>query len=226
MDVNQLVAVVEHAVFRKRTDVPDVLRMAEIDAAWRSGQYYQSHMLTAKNFEDDLTHLTHALGQMSVDGLHLEFGVASGRTINHIAAQRLDYTVYGFDVFSGLPEVWRTGFDEGAFAREALPTVAENVELITGLFEDTLVPFLEEHEGDVGFLHVDCDLYGGTRTILNACKDRIKPGTVIVFDEYFNYPGWEQHEYLAWKQFCAEHDVKYDYISFVSSHQQVAVIVR
>lgn len=226
MDVNQLVAVVEHAVFRKRTDVPDVLRMAEIEASWRSGQYYQAQMLTAKNFDDDLSHLTGALEHVTLDGLYLEFGVASGRTINHMASLRPGESFHGFDVFSGLPEAWRTGFDQGAFARENLPVVIENVELITGLFEDTLVPFLESHAGDLAFLHVDCDLYGGTVTILDACKDRIKAGTVIVFDEYFNYPGWEQHEYLAWQQFCAEHDVEYEYLSMVSSHQQVAVVVR
>ena len=47
--------------------------------------------------------------------LWLEFGVASGRTINYISKFTTD-TVYGFDSFEGLPEKWRDGFDKGAFS--------------------------------------------------------------------------------------------------------------
>ena len=41
--------------------------------------------------------------------LWLEFGVASGRTINYISTFTND-TVYGFDSFEGLPEKWRKLF--------------------------------------------------------------------------------------------------------------------
>ena len=27
------------------------------------------------------------------------------------------------------------------------------------------------------------------------------PGTIILFDEYFNYPNWEQHEFKAFQEF-------------------------
>lgn len=48
--------------------------------------------------------------------LWLEFGVASGKTINYISKFTKD-KVYGFDSFEGLPEKWRDGFDKGAFNR-------------------------------------------------------------------------------------------------------------
>ena len=223
MDSNNLLQLIEYSVFGKRTDSMDVLQFAKIDAAMNSARYYQRHMLTAKNLPSDLDHLSFALSHAKLDGLYLEFGVATGRTLNHIASQRPNDTVFGFDVFSGLPENWRTGFDAGAFARTALPPVGKNCELIAGLFENTLPPFMAARSRDVAFIHIDCDLYGGTKTILETCRPFIKPGTVICFDEYFNYPGYELHEMKAWHEFREQYGVAYEYLGFVSAHQQVSI---
>ncbi len=48
-------------------------------------------------------------------------------------------------------------------------------------------------------------------------------GTVIVFDEYFNYPGWREHEYKAFREFLRAFEATYEYLSFVDSNQQVGV---
>ena len=78
------------------------------------------------------------------DTLWLEFGVASGNTINYIS-QFTDDKVYGFDSFEGLPEKWRDGFDKGAFSQNGtLPKVNQNVELIKGWFNETLLPFIQK----------------------------------------------------------------------------------
>ena len=70
--------------------------------------------------------------------LWLEFGVASGKTINYIS-KFTNNKVYGFDSFEGLPENWRDGFGKGAFSRNGnLPEVNANVELIKGWFDNTL----------------------------------------------------------------------------------------
>jgi hypothetical protein len=77
--------------------------------------------------------------------LWLEFGVASGDTINYISKFTND-KVYGFDSFEGLPEKWRDGFDKGAFNRNGhLPQVNSNVELIKGWFNETLLNFIQTH---------------------------------------------------------------------------------
>ena len=73
----------------------------------------------------------------------------------------------------------------------------------------------------MAFLHIDCDLYSSTQTIFNLLSDRIVPGTVILFDEYFNFPNWENHEFKAFQEFVAEKGVKYTYLGF--ARQQVAV---
>lgn len=114
-------------------------------------------MLIANNAEDDLSLLSRAMSLKKNDGLVLEFGVASGRTINHIASLTED-KIFEFDVFSGLPEDWRTGFVKGTFAQTP-PEVRKNVELIIGLFEKSIPLFLPRfgHQ-DIALLHIDCDL--------------------------------------------------------------------
>jgi hypothetical protein len=47
-----------------------------------------------------------------------------------------------------------------------------------------------------------------------------------VFDEYFNYPGWRQHEYKAWQEFIVANKLNYQYQGFVRREQQVGVIVK
>jgi hypothetical protein len=75
--------------------------------------------------------------------LWLEFGVASGKTINYISKFTTG-KVYGFDSFEGLPEKWRDGFDKGAFNMNGiLPKVNHNVELIKGWFNNTLPDFIK-----------------------------------------------------------------------------------
>ena len=92
--------------------------------------------------------------------LVLEFGVFSGRSINHLAATVGDeHLVHGFDSFEGLPEFWRDGYAAGAFAVGELPIVARNVRLVKGWFDQTLQPFLDENSGLVALVHIDCDLY-------------------------------------------------------------------
>jgi hypothetical protein len=140
------------------------------------------------------------------DGLILEFGVASGSTIGFLAAHLWSRKVYGFDSFCGLPEPW-AAYPSGYFACQP-PAVPDNVELIQGMFADTLAPFLAKHPGNAALIHVDCDLYSSTRTVLEALAPRIVPGTVIVLDEYWIVP---EHEFMAFQEFLRTSKRRYRY---------------
>jgi hypothetical protein len=72
---------------------------------------------------------------------------------------------------------------------------------------------------------VDCDLYSSTKTIFRLFRDRIRPGTVIVFDEFFNYPGWQRGEYKAFSELLAETGWKHEWLGYCCYHEQVAVII-
>ncbi len=223
MDILQLVRTsVEHQLLGRRLDSYDIDRVGFLAAAVTSAAYAQRHMRTVPRHADDLALLRAALAMRGVPGLVMEFGVASARTTNFIADQ-VDAPVYGFDGFAGLPEDWRPGFPRGAFAKTVLPEVRANVELVVGWFDRTLLGFLDGHPGPASFVHVDCDLYSSTQTILAQLRDRIVPGTILVFDEYFNYPGWEVHEHRAFAEFIQATGRRYEYVGLVPSHQQVAV---
>ena len=51
------------------------------------------------------------------------------------------------------------------------------------------------------------------------------PGTVVLFDEYWNYPGWRQHEFKAFREFIDRTGLTYRYEGFVPTAHQVCVVI-
>ncbi len=184
--------------------------------------YIKANMSRAQMFVDRWALLQFAVRRATVSGLFLEFGVEDGRSITWIARHHAG-TVHGFDSFAGLPEDWAGTFEtKGSFGRGGKPPkVPANVELHVGWFADTLPPFLARHREPLAFLHIDCDIYSSTRTVFEHLADRIVPGTVIVFDEYFNYPNWQQHEFKAFREFVAERHLRYEYAGFATKNGHV-----
>lgn len=211
------------------TDSVDLDFTARRLAAESAAEYMVNNMRSAHNFKTDYDLHEWAATQVTPvlyeHGLFLEFGVATGRTLNHWGRIWPNKTIYGFDGFDGLPEDWTWFIRKGHF-KQKLPKVRANCELVVGWFDQTLEYFLERNPAPVCFLHIDCDLYSSTRYVLEQLKPRICPGTIIVFDEYFNFPGWERDEFKAWQEFVKANKVKYEYIGFVSRHQKVAVRVK
>ena len=103
------------------------------------------------------------------------------------------------------------------------PPVASNVHLVRGLFQDTLSDFLILHKEAVAFLHIDCDLYSSAKYVLFSLKERIIPGTVIIFDEFYNYIGWENGEFKAFSEFILETGKQFAYLGY--SREQVSVVI-
>ena len=170
------------------------------------------------------------------DTLWLEFGVASGSTINYISKFTND-KVYGFDSFEGLPEKWRDGFDKGAFSSNGiLPIVNNNVELIKGWFNHTLPDFLKNQNKKVSFIHLDADLYTSTKYVFDTLKDYIDKDCIIVFDELIGYPGFDgdNGELRAFYEFINENNVIYEWIginrnptgNFADNGEQAILIIR
>ncbi|MEN3321212.1 MAG: hypothetical protein V7643_4614 [Mycobacterium sp.] len=200
----------------------DLSYAQDTQAAKESAAFVLENMPTAKVFWESPDTLRYALGEIKGPGLALEFGVATGSTLQIIAdAVGADRTVAGFDVFTGLPETWRTGFPAGEFAQEP-PDIA-GATVIAGLFEDTLPAFLADTDEAIAFMHVDCDLYSSSKTVLDLTCARLAPDAVLVFDEFFNYPGWQQHEYRAWTEFLAESGRTAEYLAYTGNHEQVVV---
>ena len=204
--IDELLAIVKdnnQKLYRMDWEPNQNIRKKIYDIAnFQTAEYVMRHMPKAKAFNYPLNILDYALQQVVIsNGLYLEFGVFSGRTINYIANIISDKIIYGFDSFEGLPETWRSGYEKGTFAVTSIPEVQDNVKLVVGLFEDKLCDFIKQHSDICAFIHIDCDLYSSTAYVLEELKNQIQEGTVIVFDEYFNYPGWQNGEYKAFQEF-------------------------
>ncbi|MGH3794758.1 MAG: TylF/MycF/NovP-related O-methyltransferase [Pseudonocardiaceae bacterium] len=219
--IDRALTAIRDAEFRARRDL---FAASDRDAAASSARFAREMMPKVPTFHNPTLTLDYALTLAPAEGMALEFGVYTGGTLKMIADARNDKQVFGFDSFEGLPEDWRTSMPAGTFSTDQLPDVP-GAELIVGWFDDTLADFLAGHPGPVAFLHLDADLYSSTVTVLEHVGPRLRPGTVIVFDEYFNYPGWEQHEYRAWQEYVAKSGIEFRYEAYTSNNEQVVMVV-
>lgn len=207
------------------TDLDLMGRMRDVT---ESAVFEMEHLKDAADFIQRLQLHRWILRNVPLNGsLFLEFGVYKGDSINRFAELKPDVTWYGFDSFVGLPEAWTLGAKAGAFSRGgALPPVHGNVKLIKGFFEQTLPDFVAAHRGEtIALMHIDCDLYSATKTVLSLTRPMLAPGTIIIFDELINYQGWRNGEYKALMEFAAEQKLRFEYLAYTRTGSQVAIKV-
>lgn len=154
---------------------------------------------------------------------YLEFGVAGGHSIKWWLDRNThnDSKFFGFDTFEGLPEKWGA-FKQGdmAFPVEQLGITDSRALFYKGLFQQTLLPFLENYNGDLKkLIHIDSDLFSSALFVMTQLYRFLKPGDILLFDE-FAVP---QHEFLAFKIFTESFYIKYEVIGAANNYLFVAV---
>jgi Macrocin-O-methyltransferase (TylF) len=205
----------------RRPTAPTLVEMASQRARALSLDYVDANMQRAMFFSAREPLWDFAVRNIGSNGLAAEFGVWQAYSIKRFA--RHFQVVYGFDSFCGLREDW-VGHDllKGNFdLKGLLPSVPANVRLIPGWFEETIPQFLQEHRENFSFVHVDCDTYETASQLLSLIGERLQSGTVVVFDEYLGFHGWQHGEYRAWQDFVTMKNLKYQYIA--CAERQVAV---
>lgn len=138
-----------------------------------------------------------------------ECGVFQGSTFIplalHLAQQRLDKRLFGFDSFAGFDASVATDIAmggaadtekrQGGFSQTSLGFVQRRLtalglgartQLFQGYFETTIE---RAPATRYCFVHLDCDLYSSYKTCLQYFYPRMVPGGVILLDEY-NDPPW------------------------------------
>jgi hypothetical protein len=205
----------------RRPTAPSLIEMAWQRARASTLDYVDAHMQRAMIFSSREQLWEFAVRDIGSDGLAAEFGVWEGYSIKYFAKHF--HLIYGFDSFLGLHEDWLChDLVKGNFDRKGLlPSVPTNVRLVPGWFDQTIPPFLQEHSGNFSFVHVDSDTYEAASTVLSLIGDRLQSGTVLVFDEYFGFHGWQHGEYRAWQDFVVKNNWKYHYIA--CSERQAAL---
>lgn len=157
---------------------------------------------------------------------YFEFGVAGGHSFrwwlekNKMEGSRF----FGFDTFEGLPEKWGP-FEKGAMATklESLQITDARAHFYKGLFQQTLVPFLHRYDGlHPRLIHLDADLFSATLFALTQLYRFLKPGDILLFDE-FAVP---QHEFLAFKIFTESFYIDFEVIGAANNYLFVAIKIK
>lgn len=206
----------------------DVFKTVMRRAVATSADYVEARLDKALLFPNRELLWDFALSKATRAGLFAEFGVFTGWSINYFARALggRDVTIYGFDSFEGLREDWHgTWYAAGHFDLGGQPPpVLPNVTLIKGWFADTIPPFLDSHPGRLAFVHLDADTYESTARVLALLKDRIAQGTIVVFDEYFGFPNWQNGEFRAWQDFVEACHLSYRYLGFSVTQAALQVL--
>jgi O-methyltransferase len=155
---------------------------------------------------------------------YLEFGVWKGDSIANWAKMNthVDSRFYGFDTFTGLPEDWNQSNLRGTFDLDGnVPAIDDSrVTLIPGLFQESLYSFLSSFESTNPIvIHVDCDLYSSTLFVLTALDRVLRPGTIIIFDEFFDL----QHEFAAFLDYTQSFYRQWRGLAHTRDYIQVAI---
>ena len=157
---------------------------------------------------------------------YLEFGVCGGLSFNWWLAHNSNAgsRFYGFDTFEGLPE------DFGPFSKGSMAVALESLNIndsrasfYKGLFQDTLIPFLEQYRnGPRKLIHMDADIFSATLFSLSQLYRVLNDGDIILFDE-FAVP---KHEFKAFKIFTESFYVKYEVIGAANNYLFLAVKIK
>jgi len=199
---------------KAETHLAQIRQYVDIHVQWNSFLFANGSGGKTRFYGLGSTLLDAAVDQAPASGLVLEFGVYHGLSLRQLA-RRVSGPVHGFDSFEGLPEAWKSDEPVGSYsAHGRLPRMPSHVKLHPGWFKDSLPVFVAEQTEKVRLIHIDCDLYSSTRTVLNEIYPLLRIGSILVFDEFLGYPGYERHEFCAWHQFSKEFKVNYEYTGF------------
>jgi hypothetical protein len=158
-----------------------------------------------------------------VRGDYFEFGLWRGKTFCHARRMKARYRLHnmrfwGFDSFQGLPEfsdekdsIWAPGqfacnVDEFHRIARRNGFQENEYELVQGYYNESLTPGLRQRMSGIqaAVVYVDCDLYESTRDVLFFLPPFLQDGTIVCFDDYYNYKGNPlQGEQRALQEFLA-----------------------
>lgn len=119
--------------------------------------------------------------------------------------------IVGFDSFEGMPDGgghprWKKGMFRTNHSGHPFCKIGENVTpsvvrsffkeygllppfLETGTFEKTLPAVIGTKYTKAAVIHIDCDLYDATKTVLLGIHEILQEGAVVLFDDWFNFRG-------------------------------------
>jgi O-methyltransferase len=180
---------------------------------FRNMYFYDSYQLYKKCDETDkFSHILESVNYIKVAGgngailppVYFEFGCYSGRTFSTAInsanyLQIKNFKFYAFDSFLGLPETDEQNiFKKGQykFSKKDFKKIIkkktgvwlEDIYIIEGFYENSLSDEVALKLPKPGIIHIDCDLYTSTISVLQFLKPLLVSGSILLFDDYYCYP--------------------------------------
>ena len=178
-------------------------------------EYFKDHFKKSVLFRNESAIREYAiqtslLNDKNKDHYYLEFGVWEGESANYFS--KFVNKFYCFDSFEGLKEDWLGVLDRPARTfnlNKKIPNLNSNIEPVIGWVEDTLNDFLKKHNPKINFIHFDMDTYSPTKYCLERIKPYLVNNSILIFDEMYNYAGWQEGEFKALKEVFNDNEIEY-----------------
>jgi hypothetical protein len=203
------------------TVLKDLTILGQIAAASSSVRWLHRHADDATLYERRTGVIDHALQNLAVGGDILEFGVFKGAVTRYIVPRAGDRQYHAFDSFRGVPKAMSLTVAQHSFNLDgSVPDLPQGVIVHDGWFSDTLPVYRRKYMAPVALAYIDCDLYESVETVLAKIQDRLVPGSILIFDDWYNFPNWERHSYRALKE--AESRTKWIFVPMAFSTREHA----
>jgi O-methyltransferase len=198
-----------------------IVRQLESSLRFKSSERFGYEIPHRRDF---FRHAFHYLRFNGIDGDYAEFGSHGAYTFRLAwgAAELLGQPchLWAFDSFEGLPGAddarddhpqWQAGTMATALPefrrlcqRAGIPE--DRYSAVAGYYSTTLAPEVTDpRPRQVSFAYVDCDLFSSTEPVLDFLETRLRPGSIVAFDDYYCYaPDGPSGERLAAREHFAE----------------------
>lgn len=165
----------------------------------------------------------HVAAGVAEPATYVEFGVFKGESLKRWSTllKHPDSGFHGFDSFEGLPETWNYFMSKEVLnVGGALPDIRDSrVRLFKGWFSDTTPAYVAALKPrDSLVIHLDADIYSSTIYVLRQMRPFLKPGVILMFDEFFD----REHELKAFTEFLAEFPMEIECLAATRALTQVA----
>jgi hypothetical protein len=205
------------------TALKDIRVTAQISAGQSSATWIARHADRVEAFKTRQKMLDHLCKFPIPDGALAEFGVFTGAITRYLRPRFPDRAYHAFDSFLGVPEAMGLAVDAGDFSLGGqVPELPEGVTVHAGWFEDTLPAFCQTYDCKLAFVYIDCDLYESVRTVLTHLHDRLTPGAIVAFDDWYNFPNWEQHSKRALEDLVDQTGARFSPVAITTREHAIA----
>jgi len=199
----------------------------DVDQQWNyeNGFYLTSHITRLPKM---LAHYELYKSIINLPGHIVECGVFKGAslirfcTFREIMESPYSRKIIGFDAFGKFPD--QDNINDQTFAKRFEDDAGEgisidelnkvfsykgfeNYELVKGNIVDTIPEYISNHpELKIALLHIDCDVYSPSVTILNYLFDKVVNNGLVVFDDFGTVAGETKaiDEYFSGKDVMIE----------------------